>query len=1066
MRRVYRSLLAGTLFIAMTAAAADSDSGSIAFENVTATALDRQASSDVRFDAVWTDFNSDGCPDPFVFGHADPSTSRLWLHRCNDIGGFELVANADVRYYINPPEVPLGAGWMSVLDIDGDGREDFWLRHANMMAARYLNGSKAGEFLPHFSGKSDACDDACVFGDIDGDGTLEIIHPDRRIVGILDGRQKFPAAGRRAEAIVADIDGDRWPDILQPGAGGYWRNDDGALTWVDANLSGDQPVIAADLDLDGDIDLVTVRTGDGGRVFLFRNEGDGSFTDVTARSGLQKLPVFEWWTEYGNRIAADLDNDGLPDLIMTSFERRRQVLLMRNLGALRFSALPVDLGPAGEGSEAYAARADLADFDRDGRLDLIKTQVGSNLAVWRNVTARAGHWQQVRVRGAARNSDGVGASLRWFAPATQRLIAHEIIQIGQNHPRKVAHAGLGRHDRADLEVRFPHDGPIYRFDGLTTDQAVIVFANGCLMEAWKPGAGWPLEPPATCHRHATPRTRATADHADDDTGRGAGSPLAAMLARLVQSAAVPGPEPAGTSALALQSHQTIELQRNGAVGTTVRTTFGIPFPPGVLTDVRLLHLVDERGQAVPARISPTLHWHAGDGSVRAVRVQLATDLDGDKRTLRFAIGGVRDGPEPDAWPYQDALVDGGEGIKVPGVVAVLDPVWMTRSLVAGPQEPADRQSRKYDAYFARQFKWAAPLPVNDPIAFLFDRASSLFKQYVRTGNPDYLRAAIASHRLYMGRLVRDAEPDSPRCGGGWSFDAVNPCDVKFVYIEPILLSLALTGDDTLHDDALIEKMARQWDLGGWSGVRGAYRKLDQHFTERNAGLGLVALTSAYELTGEQRYLDSVRKRVGWLSDHQANNPDGLPAEGCWRHSWQIHEGNDYDPDTDIRGCSPWMSENIIDGLWHAWHVTHDERIPDMITGFGQWLERHGWIDTVALKAEGYDWRNPCSGPDGQIVWYFGSSQVPQARLIEVQESEGWYSDAHTVQMALPVAAARYFERDPERAKALDERLDRIENSYAVACAASSATPRRFNWNHRGSGVVPWLRQNAPSVDRR
>jgi hypothetical protein len=204
----------------------------IAFENVTATALDRQADSSYRFDAVWTDFNGDGCPDPFVFGHADPATSRLWLNRCDGSGRFTLVGNDTVGYYVNPPETPLGAGWMTVLDIDGDGREDFWLRHANMMAARYLNGSERDAFEPRFSGKAEACDDPCVFGDLDGDGTFEIIHPDRRIVGILDGRRKQRAAGEPAEAIIADVDGDSWPDIVQPGAGGWWRNRDGVLDWV------------------------------------------------------------------------------------------------------------------------------------------------------------------------------------------------------------------------------------------------------------------------------------------------------------------------------------------------------------------------------------------------------------------------------------------------------------------------------------------------------------------------------------------------------------------------------------------------------------------------------------------------------------------------------------------------------------------------------------------------------------------------------------------------------------------------------------------------------------------
>ena len=203
----------GLVLASLLPGALSAQSEPIAFDNVTLAALDRQADSAYRFDAVWTDFNSDGCPDPFVFGHADPSTSRLWLNRCDGSGTFTLAGNDAVGYYINPPETPLGAGWTTVLDIDGDGREDFWLRHANMMAARYLNGSARGAFVPTFSGKADACDDPCVFGDIDGDGSLEIIHADRRVVGILDGKLRHRAAGRPAEAIVFDVDGDGWPDI-------------------------------------------------------------------------------------------------------------------------------------------------------------------------------------------------------------------------------------------------------------------------------------------------------------------------------------------------------------------------------------------------------------------------------------------------------------------------------------------------------------------------------------------------------------------------------------------------------------------------------------------------------------------------------------------------------------------------------------------------------------------------------------------------------------------------------------------------------------------------------------
>lgn len=1060
MRQVYRPtgsaavrLAALLLLPALQVLAAPAGgAGAIRFDDVTAASVDALADSEYRFDAVWTDFNGDGCPDPFVFGHADPATSRLWLNLCDGSGRFRLVGNDAVRHYINPPVLPLGAGWMTVLDVDGDGREDFWLRHANMLAGWYRNGSEAGAFVPRFADKHDACDDACVFADIDGDGRLDRIHPDRRVVDIASGRQLHGPARTRGEAIVFDVDGDGWPDIVQPAAGGWWRNRAGRLTWVEGGLAGDRPLLAADLDRDGHLDLLAItdagEAGDG-RLHLFRNDGDGRFSEVTADSGLAGLPVQRWHAEYGNAIAGDLDNDGWPDLVLTSLERRQPVLVFRNEGGLRFRRQDLDLGATGRGSEGHAARADLADYDLDGRLDLVKTQAGSNLGLWRNVSAAGGAWMQVRLRGPRGNSDAVGADARWFAAGSRDLLAHSAVQVGPGHPARVLHAGLGAARQADLEVRWPHGGPAWRFPGLAAGQAVVAFPDGCLIEGWQPGRGWPMTAPADCPRRGLPIDAAAAPGAGTAPAGGIAG-LASLVSRLRPVAAGTG----GTGGA-------IELRRHGAAGTTVTATFGIPLPPGALTDARALRILDEQGDELPASVTPTLRWHFRDDSLRAVRVQLQVELPDRGRSLRFALGQPRSLPDPAPVPYAEGLVDGGNGVRVPGVLALLDPAWLSGSGIAGPQLPAGRDSRAYDAYFARQFQWAGPLPSEDAIAFLFDRASTLYKQYLRTGAAEHLAAAIESHRFYMGKLVRGRDPENPQCTGGWKFQRVNPCDVKFVYIEPILLHLALTGDDTLHDDALVESMASLWDRGGWSGIRGPYLRADQDFTERQAGLGLVALVKAWELTGDERYRRSVDQRIGWLQAHQQDNPDGLGDDGCWRHSWQRHEGSHYDPATDVRGCSPWMSENIIDGLWQAWLATGDERIPAMLTGFGRWLEAHGWIGEEAFRKAGHSWRDPCSGPRGQIAWYFGSSQASLDQLIAIQDSEGWYSDAHTVQLALPVALARFFESDPDQARALERRLDLVAHSWSTACAASAATPRRFNWNHRGSAVVQWLRRNFP-----
>jgi hypothetical protein len=495
--------------------------------------------------------------------------------------------------------------------------------------------------------------------------------------------------------------------------------------------------------------------------------------------------------------------------------------------------------------------------------------------------------------------------------------------------------------------------------------------------------------------------------------------------------------------------QKIDVHRGAGQGDALPVSVGIPFPPGALRDAKLVRIVDARGNEVPSSVTPMLAWHTATGGVRAVRVQFRAAPG----AYYFQVGTPR-AAQATGWPYAQGLVRD----KL-AAVATLTPEWLTASLIAGPQSVAAR-GEAYAGYVDEQFKWARELPVKDTTAWLFDRPSTLFKAYVRTGRADYLEAAETSYRWYMAGIKRDGSPSSPSCGGGWMPDG-KPCDVKYVYIEPIVLAVALSGDDSMHDAATVAKMAGMWDSGGWNGPPGPYRHPKDYFTERLAGLGLIQTVAAFELTGEPRYRERIGDRIGWLEEQQRHNPDGLGDDGSWRNSWNVHE-NDPDAPGDVRGGSPWMSENIVDGLWHAWLVTRDPRIPPMIVDFGRYLERYGWITPAQILPQ-HDWRNPCSGGNGQIAWYWSSAHSDFATLSKIQDSEGWYSDGHTVELALPVAAAYYFEKDPAQAAALRKRFAAMSTSYAASCASISDTLRRFNWNNRGAGVAQWMMKQPPGA---
>ena len=124
-----------------------------------------------------------------------------------------------------------------------------------------------------------------------------------------------------------------------------------------------------DFDNDGWVDIFLV---DGGSVAdpaaarrahhrLFKNRGNGTFDDVTARSGIQHHA-------YGmGTCAGDYDNDGLTDLYVTNVGPNA---LYRNTGQGRFTEVP---NAGGADTAMWSTSCAFLDFDRDGDLDLFVT---------------------------------------------------------------------------------------------------------------------------------------------------------------------------------------------------------------------------------------------------------------------------------------------------------------------------------------------------------------------------------------------------------------------------------------------------------------------------------------------------------------------------------------------------------------------------------------------------------------------------------------------------------------------------------------------------------------------
>ncbi|TWT19941.1 hypothetical protein FQY83_09235 [Luteimonas marina] len=490
----------------------------------------------------------------------------------------------------------------------------------------------------------------------------------------------------------------------------------------------------------------------------------------------------------------------------------------------------------------------------------------------------------------------------------------------------------------------------------------------------------------------------------------------------------------------------IRLTANGEVGTSELVNLGIPFAQGVLTDAGRVRILDAAGAEVPAFVASTLRWHWADDSIRAVRVQFVAD---PKAGYRFDIGQPRT-RAMDEVPYERGTRPGRMDAPVPRVIATLDPAWLVDSGIAGPQLAHDPK-RDYDRYVDRQWAWAKDTPYSSSTGFLFDRASVIGYQYVRSGSPELFAEFYNSATFYLSKIKRSGRGGGwPDCTGGWEFDRANVCDPKYSYVTPHLLLVALAGDTGRLDAQTIAHMADNQILGGWSGPPGPYRGGDQSWTERHAGLALDHLVSAYEITGSDRVRKQIDDMLGWLHAHQQTPPGGDPVTGAWTHSWQAHEGSTYDPATDVRGASPWMGANLVGGLWHAWRVTADPRIPTMLRDFGRYVEAHGFApDDSAGK-----WLSSCNA-GGTIGWYFSSGTASIDRIEAIQDSEGHGSDSHNPELLMVVAAARHFETDPDWIDRLSRRADLLRQYFNPACAAISHTPRAFNWQHRNPEAL-WL----------
>ncbi len=193
-------------------------------------------------------------------------------------------------------------------------------------------------------------------------GTVRLAVLTSLIAGILGGYRTLPAARASGPLPV------QFRDVARE-AGITFRHDNAATPekyLIETMGSGCGWI---DFDQDGLLDLYLVN-GAATKVYtprqplrsaLYRNNGDGTFTDVTEKAGVGAEGLFGMGVAVG-----DYDNDGYPDLYVTGYDR---AILYHNNGDGTFTDVTASAGVANKGK--WGASAAWFDYDHDGRLDLV-----------------------------------------------------------------------------------------------------------------------------------------------------------------------------------------------------------------------------------------------------------------------------------------------------------------------------------------------------------------------------------------------------------------------------------------------------------------------------------------------------------------------------------------------------------------------------------------------------------------------------------------------------------------------------------------------------------------------